>query len=357
MNKKEISIVKRMLGKDKGVLTQLNCCYIRDDGSVIAETKENFVMLTDEEQEKYLAIFKKCLTGKEGKNQISIDFPLEAERSGHMQAMLCTWTQEFTNPSEVYQRIIQSYTWDGDQFVILLGSGICNLPAKASDGTVLEDSENVYRFIICCICPVDLSGEGLVYSKEDTSFKAMEKKWTIQSPVNGFLFPSFHDGGSDIHSLLYFAKKELHAEFITYGLECGLPLSETDQQEYFSAAITEAFPDNYTLDTAAQVYQKVQECIETEKETLDVKELQGLLKECGAKEERLKRIEEHFPEQLSLHTKNIIDEKKYVIEGPGVKVQVDADNMDVLECKKIDGRSYLCIPVDVGLEKDGLSLR
>ena len=44
-----------------------------------------------------------------------------------------------------------------------------------------------------------------------------------------------------------------------------------------------AFPDNYTLDTAAQVYQKVQEYIETEKETLDVKELQGLLKECGAK--------------------------------------------------------------------------
>ncbi len=207
MNKKEISIVKRMLGKGKGAITQLNCCYIRQDGSVIAETKENFVMLTDEEQEKYLTIFKKCLTGKEGKNQISIDFPLEAERLGHMQAMLYTWTQGFETPSEVYQRIIQSYTWDGDQFVILLGSGIYNLPAKASDGTVLEDSENVYRFTICCICPVDLAGEGLVYSKEDTSFKAMEKKWTIQSPVNGFLFPSFHDGGPDIHSLLYFSKK------------------------------------------------------------------------------------------------------------------------------------------------------
>ena len=110
------------------------------------------------------------------------------------------------------------------------------------------------------------------------------------------------------------------------------------------------------LDTAAQVYQKVQEYIETEKETLDVKELQGLLKECGAKEERLKRIEE-FPEQLSLHTQNIIDDKKYVIEGSGVKVQVNADSMDVLEYKQIDGRSYLCIPVDVGLKKDGLSLR
>ena len=89
---------------------------------------------------------------------------------------------------------------------------------------------------------------------------------------------------------------------------------------------------------------------------LYVKELQGLLKECGAKEERLKRIGE-FPEQLSLHTQNIIDDKKYVIEGSGVKVQVNADSMDVLEYKQIDGRSYLCIPVDVGLKKDGLSLR
>lgn len=357
MNKKEISIVKRMLGKDKGVLTQLNCCYIRHDRSVIAETKENFFALSEEEQEKYLTIFRKCLTGKEGKNQIPIDFPLNAEKSGHMQSMLYTWTQGFVNPSELYQQIIRSYTWVGEQFVILFGSGISNLPTKASDGAVLEDSENVYRFTICCICPVDLSGEGLVYSKEDTSFKAMEKKWTIQQPVNGFVFPALHDGEPDIHSLLYFAKKELHAEFITDGLECDLPLSETAQQEYFSAAITEAFPNNYTLDTAAQVYQKVQECIETEKETLDVKDLQGLLKECGADEERLKELENKFPEHLSLHTKNIIDEKKYVITGPGIRVQVDAENMDVLEYKEVDGRSYLCIPVDAGLEKDDIALK
>ena len=123
MNKKEISIVKRMLGKGKGSITQLNCCYIRQDGSVIAETKENFVMLTEEEQEKYLTIFKKCLTGKEGKNQISIDFPLEAERSGHMKTMLYTWTQGFETPTEVYQRIIQSIHRTRDRFVILLGSG------------------------------------------------------------------------------------------------------------------------------------------------------------------------------------------------------------------------------------------
>ena len=61
--------------------------------------------------------------------------------------------------------------------------------------------------------------------------------------------------------------------------------------------------------------------------------------------------------KINKSAKNIIDEKKYVIEGPGVKVQVDADNMDVLEYKQIDGRSYLCIPVDVGLEKDDIALK
>ena len=138
MNKKEISIVKRMLGKGKGSITQLNCCYFRQDGSVIAETKENFVMLAEEEQEKYLTIFKKCLTGKEGKNQISIDFPLEAERSGHMQAMLYTWTQGFETPTEVYQRIIQSYTWDGDQFVILLEKSSDNTAGTCFSSAILS---------------------------------------------------------------------------------------------------------------------------------------------------------------------------------------------------------------------------
>ena len=66
----------------------------------------------------------------------------------------------------------------------------------------------------------------------------MEKKWTIQQPINGFLFPTFQDDCSDIHSVLYFAKKELHAEFITNGLTCELPLEESDQKEYFSSALS-----------------------------------------------------------------------------------------------------------------------
>lgn len=89
----------------------------------------------------------------------------------------------------------------------------------------------------------------------------MEKKRTIQQPINGFLFPTFQDGCFDIHSVLYFAKKELHAEFITNGLTCELPLEESDQKEYFSSALSMAFPDDYTLEKAADVYKEVQKCI------------------------------------------------------------------------------------------------
>ena len=78
---------------------------------------------------------------------------------------------------------------------------------------------------------------------------------------------------------------------------------------------------------------------------------------CGAEEERLKGFAENYPEHLTLHPKNIIDEKNYVINGDGITLKVTADHMDLLEYKEIDGQSYLCIPVSVGLEKDDLPLK
>jgi len=184
----------------------------------------------------------------------------------------------------------------------------------------------------------------------------MEKKWTIQQPINGFLFPTFQDDCSDIHSVLYFAKKELHAEFITNGLTCELPLEESDQKEYFSSALSMAFPDDYTLEKAADVYKEVQKCIEEEQD-LGKKELRNIMETCGAEEERLKGFDENYPEHLTLHPKNIIDEKNYVINGDGITLKVTADHMDLLEYKEIDGQSYLCIPVSAGLEKDDLPLK
>lgn len=135
-----------------------------------------------------------------------------------------------------------------------------------------------------------------------------------------------------------------------------MPLEESDQKEYFSSALSMAFPDDYTLEKAADVYKEVQKCIEEEQD-LRKKELRNIMETCVAEEERLKGFDENYPEHFTLHPKNIIDEKNYVINGDGITLKVTADHMDLLEYKEIDGQSYLCIPVSAGLEKDNLPLK
>ena len=356
MNQKEIAEIKKNFSMKRNTIQDLDCCYINEDRAIIATTSDPFQSLPEEEMEKYLGIFSKALSGKMEKNLTTLEFPLDAEKEEGMQNILYTFQKEKKNPDEIFQKIIETYTNVGP-YVILIGSGVYDIPAKASDASVLEDSDEAYKYMICCICPVTLTEEGLVYSEEDTSFKAMSRKYKIRCPQNAFLFPAFNDRSTDIHSILYYSKKEIHAEFITNGLNCNLPLLEGDQKEYFTEAIKKAFPTDYTLERATELYQNLQEAIYEGKDEISKKELSNIFESCGAKKENLDTFEESLPEGVDFHLKNIIDENKYIITGKGISIKVDADQVPLIEAKVIDGQSYLCIPVSAGLEKDGVCIK
>lgn len=66
----------------------------------------------------------------------------------------------------------------GGDFAVYVFYGAYDIKAKAADKEYLDDSEEVYSFIICAICPV--SGD----------YEAGE-------PACGFLYPSFKDRSAD----------------------------------------------------------------------------------------------------------------------------------------------------------------
>ena len=57
-------------------------CYVNEKKERVAELKDSFYSLADEELFKYCEIFKKAVSGRIGKTLFNMDFPLSEEKEG-----------------------------------------------------------------------------------------------------------------------------------------------------------------------------------------------------------------------------------------------------------------------------------
>ena len=139
-----------------------------------------------------------------------MEFPLEQEAPGGTQEFLmrlrASQLQDEELIEEFYDRIIENYIY-GENYYIILVHGAYDLPKRASDGTDMWDAaDDVYHYLFCCICPVNLSKAGLCYNAEANVIEDRVRDWVVEAPDLGFLFPAFNDRNTDIHSLLYYSK-------------------------------------------------------------------------------------------------------------------------------------------------------
>ena len=57
-----------------------------------------------------------------------------------------------------------------------------------------------------------------------------------------------------------------------------------------------------------------------------------------------------------LNPKNIIESKKYEVTTPEVRITVAPENSYLLETRVINGRKYILIPADEGVEVNGIGV-
>ena len=87
-------------------------------------------------------------------------------------------------------------------------------------------------------------------------------------------------------------------------------------------------------------------------------EVSDVLRAGGISEEKVAafetRCEEQFGESSTLNPGNIMDSKKFQIVTPNVKISVDPEYTHVVQTKVINGRKYIVIPANEGVEVNGL---
>ena len=95
---------------------------------------------------------------------------------------------------------------------------------------------------------------------------------------------------------------------------------------------------------------------ETEKE-LGLKDADGNPRITDEQIEAFQReCDAQYGENAALNPNNIIESKKFEITTPEVKISVAPENSYMIEARVIDGRKYLLIPADDGVEVNGIGV-
>lgn len=371
MIKQEINELKRLYTPSNCSITRICGCYVDGEKNKKTEFKEAFLSLPEEEIFKYFELLRKTLSGSLGKNLLNLDFPLASEQKGGTQAALLALRDSKLKDDalieEFYDRVIGTYEYAGNYLILLIHDAY-DVPGKTTDGLTMDDaSDTVFEYIMCCICPVNLSKPGLSYDSINNEFHNRIRDWVVEMPETGFLFPSFNDRATDIHSTLFYSRnpEEAHGEFVENILGCTLPLSAGTQKEAFQALIEETLGDEVEYEVVKNIHENLTEMIEEHKEipeplTLDKHQVKNLFEKSGVREEKLTDFDKLYDaaagEDTSLFVNNVANVRTFEVKTPDVVVKVNPERADLVNTLQIDGKRCLVIEINDHVEVNGITI-
>ena len=376
MNQKELNEIRRRIAPNKCGISKLYGCFVNNSSKeIISRIDTSLGLLSEFENEKYLSLLKKVLSGGLGKNLIDITFSTQQVMKGEEHKLLSDLRKSGLNdPSlreEFFQKVIQAVTMEDTNYLILLAYDAYDVPYKGKDDETQADaSDTVYTYLLCSICPVKDGKPELAYFPGENQFHSSGISHTVAPPALGFLFPAFDDRAANIYNALYYAKdpNELHQTFIDTVFHTEPPMSAGKQKETFHSVLSDALDEDCSFDVLQQVHEQIREVILDHKESKDPnplelspQELGTILKGGGVPGERVqefqKKCAQEFGTDTPLKPSNLIDSKKFTIETPQVKISVDPEASYLVETRVIGGRKYILIPADDGVEVNGIPVQ
>lgn len=372
MTRKELNEIKSQYTLEDCGILRLCGCYVDGERNKITQFNENFLNLPEEEKHKYFDIFKKTLSGTPGKNLVDMKFNVDAYADEGARTFLMNLRDNGLKDdrllNEFYDRIINNYSYVGN-YLILLINQVYDIPAVTTDNIEMDDaSDEVYSYILCSICHVNLSKPGLGYDEEDNNFHDKKQNHMVDVPDVGFLFPAFNKRSADEDMTLFYTKdvSEFEDGLIDCLLDCAVPLPAKQQKETFTSLVNEALGEEADLEIVKNIHENLEQIIEEKKQEspapvmLDKTEMKDLLEKSGVKEEKLENFEEHFEMAAGEHGKlvasNVSSGKKFEVKTPDVVIKINSDKTDIVSTQVIDGRQCLVIQIDERLEVNGISV-
>ena len=253
--------------------------------------------------------------------------------------------------------IIDSYDYVGN-YLILIFHDAYDVMTKTSDNDKLDESEEVYEYLLCAICPVNLTKPGLGYREDENRIGPRIRDWVVGAPDTGFVFPAFTDRSTDIHSVMFYTRdtKTPHAEFMESGLGCGAKFTATEKKLTFQNIVKDVIgeddeeSDAMFLDIQGNLSGLIEVPAEDEEEKeqapLTLTDIASVLSDSGLSEEQTavieKTYEDTFGEDLP-SAEHLVDPK--LVEA-NAKRKEKLELVEQVESLKHQLEETRSIPVD-----------
>ena len=375
MNQKELREIRKRFTLDKDSISHVYGCYVNAAKDIVARMDMSMGLMEQEEAELYLKLLKKSISGTLGKNLLDIECSTKQVEDSDEHRLLQALRQSHLRDEDMrelfYKRVIESLDFGDDSYVILLASDSYDIPFKGRDDELWEEGSNeVFDYIICCICPVKDARASLRYFAEEQNFRGASSGHVLGNPELGFMFPSFDDRSTNIYNALYYSRGlvDIHHEFIDgiFHIEKS-PMSAGAQQHAFTDVLCESLGEDCSLDVVKAVHGQIRQQLLVHKESKDpevpelfVEDLDDVLKHSGVPEEKVEIFNEacrkEFGDQSILNPINVMESKKFEMKTPEVKITVDPEYTYLITTQEIDGSQYLLIPAGEGVTVNGIDI-
>lgn len=364
MIKKEVAEIKKLFAKDTECITRICGCYVDAEKETVSTFQEAFPSLPEDDAFKYEDLFRKTLSGSIQKHLVNLSFDMEQEADGTPWSLLMQLLNSRLTDEDLlntfYDTVKESYEIEGN-YLILLTHNVYDIPGKSSDGSMMEDaSDDVYSFLLCSICPVNLAKPGLSYHAEDQMFSDRSRDWVVDAPQSGFLFPAFTDRSMDIHNALFYQKNpdRLQDAFTNAVFGTVLSYPASAQRELFQELVSGVLEEGVSYDVVTGIRETLEEqLLEEETHVMDKQGLRSLFMEHGVETDIFDAVyEDVIPEDASLASANVMDVKKIEVKSPGITVQVKPEVEHLLSTQKVDGRVCLVIALEGDVTVNGISV-
>ncbi|NOU70384.1 DUF4317 family protein [Paenibacillus sp. LMG 31458] len=328
MIKKEIAHIRKHFKLDNEMLKIhdiFNVYIMKESNEIYHYERQPFALVDREKQELYMLNFKKLLTGELDQKMYELKFQEEAEQPTQVllhQGLVTGNAEEWQDLMLLLvEKMLVDTTYEQDT-VITFVRGQYSRPTKSRNEDAMESEKNemfANLFILCSVNSTEQQKKTLMFDYVEREFKYnvfVDPIIKLNTPEQGFFYPSVTDNYSDVNRILYCSGRahEPNWHFIDQVLNAEKTVTALEERAIFEDIVKEVAGDQLDAATIAHVYEEIHRVIESNEDEeppkLDYKDVERMLSVSGVEGVTMEKVERAF--------QNVVDDKNYELKASSV---------------------------------------
>ncbi|MFD1020961.1 DUF4317 domain-containing protein [Thalassobacillus hwangdonensis] len=381
MDKKDIAGIRRQLKVDNDLLKIsdiFNVYIMKETTDIYHHQSQPFEMLDSDQQELFMANFKKVLTGQLDEKLFELKFKREAEDHSQLilhKGLLSTDVEDWKAQMLLMtEKMIKDHPYEKDVVITFIRAEYMKPMRKRNDDAEESDRDAVYShsFILCSVNKTEEPKKEIQFDYIEKEFKykiEVDPVIDLKNPMSGFLFPSITNHASDVNHILYSAGKanEPDYRFIDEVLNSEEFMTAKEDKAVFEEVIKSVVGDQLSPSTLANVYSEINTAVEDNEEDeppkLDYKDVERVLTNSGQEVDG-DRIKEAFyqitdDESYELKASSIVPKyksKSIKIQTKVANISISPQDLEYVRQVNYKGKRCIMIEVEEDAEIDGFRM-